>query len=109
VICGTINEDPCPLSGILQGHDYSLFNTEKISDIQILLLNNPYGQNNPNEMQYFKLDLRDKFIEEQIKDYNTNYFSWNYGNFKIDFVNFLKHFDRIEICRFINLEVMKII
>ena len=77
--------------------------------MQILLLNNPYCQNNPSEMQYFKLDLRDKFIEEQIKDYNTNYFSWNYGNFKIDFVNFLKHFDRIEICRFINLEVMKII
>jgi len=106
VLCGTINEgsNPQPLKGLVEGHSYSLLDTEEKYDLKILKLNNPYGENYPDEMEYFKLGLDSKYkdIENEIIEYNQS--SVNNGNLKLDVQNFKKQFNLVEICTFTELK-----
>lgn len=104
VLSGTKNKDPNIISGLYEGHMYSNLSVEKKSDIYILKLNNPYGENNYEKMKNFKLDLDKKYkdIEEDIINFNRN--NTKNGTLKIDIENFKKHYDLVEICEFVKIK-----
>ena len=91
----------------MEGHMYSLFETEEKLDLKILKLNNPYGKNYLGEMENFKLGLDTKYkdIENEIIEYNKS--NVGNGNLKLDVQNFKRQFDLVEICSFIEVKKQK--
>ena len=112
VTCGT--KDNPKIGGIYGNHMYLALDAEieKVynyfffyqGDLKVIKLNNPWGENDLKDMENFKLDLEDKFIngEKSIIKYNKN--NCDNGNVKILEENLKDNFTQIHYCQFTKIE-----
>ena len=112
VTCGT--KDNPKIGGIYGNHMYLALDAEieKVynyfffyqGDLKVIKLNNPWGENDLKDMENFKLDLEDKFIngEKSIIKYNKN--NCDNGNVKILEENLKNNFIQIYYCQYTKIE-----
>ena len=112
ITCGTKkNPKLCGISGnyrylMLDASEEKVYNYFVFyqGSLNVLKLNNPWGHNNLKDMENFKLNLDDKFIngEKSIVKYNIK--NCDNGNLKIIENNLKENFDQIYYCEFKKVE-----
>lgn len=94
------SKDSVSLVGIEGGHMYSVISVEEDykSNIKIIGLDNPWGENHNMENFSLNLDSKYNYIEKEIKDFNIN--NEDNGKLKILIKNLKEEYDLIEIVEF---------
>ena len=106
VTCGTMKVEKgqaFPIKGIQGNHAYLVTNKEKINDVKILRLNNPWGYNK-KEMKEFDININDEEAKMEIKKFNIKEENINSGELKIDIKSMMKCYSTITYIKFKNID-----
>ena len=101
VLSGTKEE--VTFNGIVGNHMYSVlscYEYDEKSNIKIIKLDNPWGENSEEYIETFSLDLPEKYknIEDNLKQYYSD--NVKNGKIKILIKNFKEQFYILQICMF---------